>query len=159
LARANPEHAERLLGALRATALSTRELRCWFKHYQGANRTLRERLITHPRLFLEAVHSRDEQGALERLRAGPEGECLTDLRGIEAIIARLRKRLPTLYADALPEALASAFARLRITLQALQNELTRYGEHDPTRDTQRGTHPASARPDLARDQSATQAVT
>jgi ParB family transcriptional regulator, chromosome partitioning protein len=158
LARANPEHAERLLGALRATPLSTRELRCWFEHYQGANRTLRERLITHPRLFLEAVHSRDEQGALERLRAGPEGECLTDLRGIEAIIARLRKRLPTLYADALPEALASAFARLCITLQALQNELTRYGEHDPTRDTQRGTHPASARPDLARDQSPAQAV-
>lgn len=159
LARANTEHADQLLCALRAKPLSTRELRCWFEQYQRANRSLRERLVSYPQLFLEAVHSRDEQRALEHLRAGPEGECLADLRGIEALIVRLRKRLPTLAADALPEVLASALAHLRSTLQALQNELTRYGEHDSRRDPQRGTHPASARPDLARDQSATQAVT
>ena len=158
LARANAEQAERLLGALRAAPLSTRELRCWFEHYQSANRSLRERLIAHPRLFLDAVHGRDEQRALERLRAGPEGECLADLRGLEALIARLRKRLPTLGAETLPEALASALARLRSALEALHNELKRYAQHDPARDAQRGANPASARSDLARDQSATEAL-
>jgi ParB-like chromosome segregation protein Spo0J len=34
LARANPEHAERLLAMLATSPLSTRELWCWFEHYQ-----------------------------------------------------------------------------------------------------------------------------
>jgi len=150
LARANAEHAERLLRALRETPLSTRELRCWFEHYQGADRIRREHLVTHPRLFVEALHANDERRALERLRAGPEGECAADLRRVETLIARLRKRLPTLCP--LPEALSNAFARLHRTLEALQNDLERYVEHDPHRDPQRGAHPASAGSDRARDQ-------
>src|ERR1700723_1908372 len=37
LARANAEHAERLLAMLATSPLSTRELRCWFEHYQQAH--------------------------------------------------------------------------------------------------------------------------
>ena len=123
LARANAEHAERLLEGLRATPLSSRELNCWFEHYQRANHLTRERLITHPRLFLEALHANDERRALERLRAGPEGACGADVHSIEALIVRLRKRLPALCAEALPETLASALAHLRTTLEALAHEL------------------------------------
>lgn len=123
LARANAEHAERLLAGLRAAPLSSRELNCWFEHYQRANHLTRERLITHPRLFLEALHANDERRALERLRAGPEGECVADVRAIEALSVRLRKRLPAVCAEALPEALASALAHLRTTLEALAHEL------------------------------------
>jgi ParB family transcriptional regulator, chromosome partitioning protein len=36
LARANAEHADQLLTALADAPLSTRELRCWFEHYQTA---------------------------------------------------------------------------------------------------------------------------
>lgn len=123
LARANAEHAERLLEGLRASPLSSRELNCWFGHYQRANQLTRERLITHPHLFLEALHANDERRTLERLRAGPEGACAADVRAIEMLIVRLRKRLPSLCAPALPEALASAFAHLRTTIEALLHEL------------------------------------
>ena len=158
LARANTEHAQQLLGAVRATALSTRELRLWFAHYQSAARAKREHLVAHPRLFIEALQAQGEQRALERLRAGPEGECAADLRGIEALIARLRKRLPTLAAETLPEALARGFAHLHQTLQALQNELKRYCEDDPRGDPQHRAHPASPRPQPAPDQPAAQAL-
>lgn len=158
LARANANHAQSLLGAQRSAPLSTRELHCWFEHYQSATRAKREHLVAHPRLFLEALREHREQRALERLRSGPEGECAADLRGIEALIARLRKRLPTLAAEALPEALALGFAHLQSTLDAFQNELKRYCEHDSRSDAQRGTHLASARPELARDQPAAQAL-
>lgn len=123
LARANAEHADRLLQNLRAAPLSTRELRCWFEHYQRANHATRERLISHPRLFLEALHAKDAQRAVEHLRAGPEGACVADARSIEVLIVRLRKRLSTLAAEALPAALSSALAHLRTTLEALAHEL------------------------------------
>src|ERR1700728_1489682 len=42
LARANPEHAERLLAMLATSPLSTRELWCWFEHYQQTQRSSRE---------------------------------------------------------------------------------------------------------------------
>jgi ParB family chromosome partitioning protein len=159
LARANADHAEGLLAALRDKPLSTRELRCWFEQYQRVNRTQRERLVGHPHLFCDVVQQTAEQHALERLRAGPEGECLIDLRSIEALIARLRKRLPALCAEALPEALVSALARLQRTLEALHNELKRYCDHDPQRDPPLGAHAAHARQQPARDQPATQALT
>jgi ParB family chromosome partitioning protein len=159
LARANAEHADGLLGALRAKPLSTRELRCWFEQYQRANRTQRQRLVGHPHLFCEVVQQTAEQHALERLRAGPEGECLIDLHSIEGLIARLRKRLPALCIEALPEALVGALARLQRTLEALQNELKRYCDHDPQRDPQLGAHAAHPRQQPARDQPATQALT
>ena len=39
LARANTEHADRLLTTLADAPLSTRELHCWFEHYQRAFRS------------------------------------------------------------------------------------------------------------------------
>src|ERR1700674_4082382 len=158
LARANPAHADLLLAALRSAPMSTRELRGWFEHYQSATRTKRERLVAHPHLFIDALRAHNEQRALDRLRSGPEGECAADLRGIEALIVRLRKRLPTLGAEALPEALAQGFAHLQNTLEAFQNELKRYCEHDPRGDLQRSTHPPGPRPQRARDQPSAQAL-
>ena len=55
LARANSEHAERLLAMLAATPLSTRELQCWFEHYQQTLRTAREHMVNRPRLFIDTL--------------------------------------------------------------------------------------------------------
>jgi ParB family chromosome partitioning protein len=44
LARANTEHAERLLEALTRTPLTTRELRCWFEHYQQTLRSANRKI-------------------------------------------------------------------------------------------------------------------
>ena len=131
LARANTEHADRLLKALADAPLSTRELRDWFEHYQKASRGSRERMVSHPRLFLDALRETGARREGLRLRDGPEGECATDLRWIEAGIARLRKRVAAL--RPLPPALIAAVPRLRAAIDSLINEIQREGAHDPDR--------------------------
>jgi ParB family chromosome partitioning protein len=132
LARANTEHADQLLEALADAPLSTRELRCWLEHYQKAFRSARDHMVSRPRLFIDALRETGEQRAGERLRDGPEGECTADLRSIEAILARLRKRVAAL--RPLPRTLIDAAPRLRATVEALISEIQREGAHDPDRD-------------------------
>jgi hypothetical protein len=132
LARANAEHADRLLAGLADAPLSTRELHCWFEHYQKAFRSAREHMVSRPRLFLDALRETGEQRAGLRLRDGPEGECAADLRWIEAVLARLRKRVAVLHP--IPPALIAATPRLRAAIDALINEIQREGAHDPDRD-------------------------
>ena len=132
LARANAEHADQLLTALADAPLSTRELRCWFEHYQKAFRSARDHMVSRPRLFIDALRETGEQRVGERLRDGPEGECTADLRSVEAALARLRKRVAAL--RPLPLTLIAAVPRLRATVEALISEIQRDGAHDPDRD-------------------------
>jgi transcriptional regulator with XRE-family HTH domain len=150
LARASAEHAERLLAALAGTPLTTRELRCWFERYQQAPRSARERMVSQPRLFIDTLRANEARRAGERLRDGPEGECLGDLRCLEAVIARLRKRLATL--RPVPPPLIAAAPRLRAAIDALTTALEREDTHDPDRDPHRGALLAGAGTQSARDQ-------
>ena len=150
LARANPEHADRLLAMLATTPLSTRELQYWFEHYQQSPRSAREHMVDRPRLFIDTLQANTARHAGARLRAGPEGECLGDLRRLEAVIARLRTRVTTL--RPLPAPLIAAAPRLRTAIDALTRELEREDTHDPDRDRRRGARSANAGAQSARDQ-------
>ena len=56
LARANAEHAERLLAVLRARRRCRRaSCGCWFEHYQQSPRSAREHMVDRPRLFIDSV--------------------------------------------------------------------------------------------------------
>lgn len=156
LARANAEHAARLLRALDRTPLSTRALRSWLEHYQEASRAVRERLVDHPRLFVEAQQECAEQERGDLLRDGPEGACEADLRRLNVMIVGLRKRLAGL--RPLPDAVVSAAPRLRASIEALCNDIERCAEHDPDRDPHQRANLAGARPEPARDQPSAAAV-
>ena len=110
----------------------------------------RDHMVERPRLFLDALRANGERRAGERLRDGPEGECVGDLRCLEAVMARLRKRVAAL--RPLPPTLIGAVPRLRAAIDALINEIERDGAHDPDRDPQRGAHPAGTGAQPARDQ-------
>jgi ParB family chromosome partitioning protein len=149
LARANAEHADRLLAALSSTPLSTREWRDWFDHYQRATHAARERLVAHPRLFLEAAREMKAQRTIDRLRLGCEGEWLADIRTLEALIARLKKRLASLAAETLCGDLTHALTRLASTLAAFHGDITRHCTHDLRRDQNHRPDTASAGPNPA----------
>ena len=151
LARANADHAERLLGALRAHPLATRTLRAWFARYRQAYARERERLVDHPQLFAAALASRAQERIETSLRDGPEGVCLHDMQVLEAILARLNKRLATLSGDPWPEALRQALLRLTETLVREARTLARYGSHDHPRDAHRDPHPEGPRGESAAD--------
>jgi len=143
LARANSEHAEQLVKALSAESLSTRELRSWFEHYQKANRVTRERLVSHPRLFLAALSESLEQCMSERLRDGPEGSCEVDLRRINVLIRSVRKRLPDLCP--LSDELKASVSLVQTNFAALCGDIKRYADHDPLGDPQQRSSSQGAR--------------
>jgi ParB-like chromosome segregation protein Spo0J len=156
LARANGAHADRLLRAQGQARLSTREMREWFAHYQKSRRGVRERMVAHPRLFLQALNERTEQRSSERLRDGPEGECEAELWRINELICRVRKRLSMLCP--ISGELVTALSRAQMNFEGLQDDIKRYSEHDPNRDPQRCAPAEGAGPEPARDQPAAEAV-
>jgi ParB-like chromosome segregation protein Spo0J len=156
LSRGNSAHADRLLRAQSEAQLTTRELRQWFEHYQKAKRSIRERMVDHPRLFVQALNESAEQRSSERLRGGPEGECEAELWRINELICRVRKRLPMLCP--ISEELVTALVRAQANFEGLQDDIKRYSQDDPDRDPQQRTHSQAARPQPARDQPLAQAV-
>ncbi len=158
LARANPEHAKRLLGALDSEPLSTRELHEWFAHYRVSAQSIRERLVGSPRLFIDALHVKDEQRADALLRQGPEGQCALDLRQVLTLIARVRQYLKQLRPEGLSETLVPVLSRVRNAAHDLESDLGSYLDHDPHRDPQQRPNPPSAGPQPAPDQPPAQAL-
>ena len=158
LARANTDHARQLLAALAAAPLSTRELQSWFQHYQRTPRAARERMVTHPRLFIDTLRAQDEQRADSRLRDGPEGQCAATVRQLLALLQRLRPALAALARSALPADMRRALTHLRVALAALQSDLARTLEHDPQPDSRCRMDPANPGPEPAPDQPRTQAL-
>lgn len=151
LARANSAHAQRLLGTLTGHPLSTRTLKAWFERYREAPLRERERLVDHPQLFEAALAARAEEKDIASLRAGPEGECLRDARMLEAILARLARRLEALSGEPWPADLRRVLIRLCATLMDAARTLERYEDHDHSRDTQRNPHVAGPRGEPAPD--------
>jgi ParB-like chromosome segregation protein Spo0J len=124
LARANSAHASQLLANMDSDPLSTRELQTWFNHYQGAQNTQRQRMVDHPRLFIDSLNERQSQSAAKDLRGGPEREVAAELGYLQALLQRAHRRLVPLNAPLEP-ALKGACQRLHATLPEVSNELGR----------------------------------
>jgi ParB/RepB/Spo0J family partition protein len=95
LARANREHARKLLSHLDEHPLSTRELGEFLRHYESCNKRTRERMVSDPTLFLKATRSREDKTSAEALRGGPEGAWIRDWDMIKAILRRILQGVPT----------------------------------------------------------------
>lgn len=150
LARANTAHASALLHSLQANALSTRELQTWFEHYHSAQRSERERMVQHPRLFIDSLNERDRERAALRLQGGPERELATELGHLQSQLARVRRRLVDT-STPVTTPIAMACQRLHAQLPEVAIELWRLC-HDPDGNSHQHTGPAPARHESARDQ-------
>lgn len=95
LARANTDHAQKLVAHLADRKLSTRELAGFFKHYEASNKQTRERMISDPSLFLKAKQSREEKTSADALAKGPEGAWIKDWGIVKAVLRRVMRQLPT----------------------------------------------------------------
>lgn len=128
LARANSEHAERLMKALTGAALSTRELRQWFDRYQKSGHVVRERLVDNPQLYIASLAENIEQDLSDALRAGPEGSCETALQRVNGMIHSVRKRLPAL--RPLSQDLITVASDAHRNFEDLAKEIKRYVDRD-----------------------------
>ena len=97
LARANEADARQLLHALHDAPFSTRELSLWYQHYQSSRDEQRQRLIEHPRLFLDTLNSQQQQTSLEGSGVlGPLPKWLQELEELVRHLSRLERRLAEL---------------------------------------------------------------
>jgi len=152
LARANSEHASRVLASLDAQPLSTRELWTWFDHYQGAQCAQRERMVEHPRLFIDSLNECERNRDAKRLRDGPEREAMAQLGHLQSLLERVRRRLASFSAP-VPVSLARSCGRVHAALPDVASEHRRLC-HDPDRDPQQRDHPSPTGREPARDEQA-----
>jgi len=97
LARANVDHAKRLVESLDDQPLSSRDFALFYAHYKEANRKVRENMVSCPHLFLKAVESRKEDREAKSLRTGPEGQWIYDMGVVSHILTRLIKKVATVF--------------------------------------------------------------
>lgn len=95
LARANTDHAAKLVSHLVHHPLSTRELSGFFKHYESSNKQTRERMISDPSLFVKATKTKQDHTTADVLHEGPEGAWIRDLAIVTNVLRRMVRRLPT----------------------------------------------------------------
>lgn len=156
LARANTAHASALLHGVQANRLSTRELHTWFEHYQRAQRSEREHMAQHPRLFIDSLNERDQERQALRLACGPERELVGELGHLHALLGRVRRRLEHMDTP-LATPIALACRQVYAALPGFGNELRRLC-HDPDGNSHQHTGPAPGRHEPARDQPAAASV-
>jgi len=158
LARANAEHAQRLLVSLSQPqqALSTRELNTWFAQYRCSQRGQRERMVEHPRLFIDSLNERERERAAKQLKGGPEQQAVAELGHLQAQLERVRRVLGALQCPpAVP--LERACRRVRGALPEVDAELRRLS-HEVQGDCRQRANVACPGALAARDQPAAAAV-
>jgi len=132
MARAIPEHAEKLTQALIQEPLSTRALGEFFRHYQKANRSQREKMVAEPLVFLKALRYREQEEQAGSLKDGPEGKWLKDLKVVSHLLRRLIKELPgVIYSGQSSsdrQRLLTAFKAARSIFLALEKNTRRYDD-------------------------------
>lgn len=111
VARADMEHAKRLLAYLSKHDHSTRELTVFFKHYQKSNKAAREKMVTRPELFFKAQKIIEAEKAGKILKAGIEGEWYSRLGQIRDQIRYLDKLVPQLFYERQDDLTAKALIR------------------------------------------------
>lgn len=97
MARANFEHAEKLLENLDAHPLSSRDFARFYAHYKEANRKVRENMVAAPGLFIKTIDSQIDLACAKALKNGPEGAWLKDMTVITHILSRLIKKVDAVF--------------------------------------------------------------
>jgi ParB family transcriptional regulator, chromosome partitioning protein len=100
LARANPEHAAKIVEHLKKESLSTRDLALFFDHYKKANRNTRQNMVDQPHLFLKVLENTTSKKQAKVLSDGPEGRWVQEIKTVGSILTRLINQVPVvLYAE------------------------------------------------------------
>ena len=154
-ARANRGHCERLIAALGTTAITARQLGRLYATWRAGNDDLRERLVSHPLLFLKA----DEAVAAE-VEADEGLKLAGDLESLSGLCGKVRRRVRDgVFARANPASRATAtrsWSEVRLAFDGLvelmNKEVERAGSGHAGRDpapARRGTLDPADRADAA----------
>lgn len=97
LARANSEHADRLIEYLYHTKQSTRSLEKYFNHYQRSNQKTRQKIVENPELFFKILEEKETDKKTEVLVNGPEGRWVDRLNVFMNTLRDLKNLVVTVF--------------------------------------------------------------
>lgn len=144
LARANGEHADALVDAIKHQGVSTRQLETFWNHYQRANRAVRQNMIADPGLFFKSIQAKDNDKRAQKIKDGPEESWRHDARIVRHILRRLAQNAPTvLYPgqrglDRI--VLLTAFSDTQTAWKQLSSAMRRLADEKRTRSPRRACH-------------------
>lgn len=142
LARANTGHASALVEALGKHPATSRQLLCFWQHYQAATASLREKMVAEPVLFFQALDIR--QRRTKPVRDGPEGRWRRDMRTAGCILQRLQRTAAQVFDAAqstlVRRSLFTAFADTSNTFELLKQTIGSLPHAQPRRQTNRDRH-------------------
>lgn len=97
MARAIPDHAERLLIYLLNHPHSTREMHSFYDHYQKSTRQARVRMVESPDLFFKAQKFLEIEKQAASLKEGPEGQWKAKCHALSTVLSELTLLAPSLF--------------------------------------------------------------
>jgi ParB/RepB/Spo0J family partition protein len=97
MARAIPDHAERLLTYLLKNPRSTREMHSFYEHYQKSPQPTRARMVDHPDLFFKAQRVLETEKQVTALKEGPEGQWRTKCHALTTVLSELTLLAPSIF--------------------------------------------------------------
>lgn len=97
LARANTSHGEYFLSYLLDHAVSTRDLKFFYDHYQRSSHPQRSKMIDDPELFFKAQKSILLDKKANALKLGPAGRWKTQLQSIQNTLKPLISLTPQIF--------------------------------------------------------------
>ena len=97
MARAIPEHAERLLTYLLKHTLSCREMQSFYEHYQRSTHQERGRMVDHPDLFFKAKRILEAEKEVKVLKEGPTGQWRGHCQSLMGLLGELRILAPSIF--------------------------------------------------------------
>jgi ParB-like chromosome segregation protein Spo0J len=101
LSRANEQDCLDLTRKIIVNPLSTRELVRLYDHYKKSNRTVRDRIVADPSLFVRTIKQQEEQKVGKQVNEGPEGKWFKDISIVCHILKRLKKTSDSIFYPAL----------------------------------------------------------
>jgi ParB/RepB/Spo0J family partition protein len=127
IARAIPEHAEKLEGYLSTHSHSTRELQRFYAHYQKCCKAKKNQIIDDLELFFKSQTFLEQERAAKKLKEGPEGEWNSMLNHICVLIKKVENLVPhVFYVNQLPnekECALNVFERVESYFSDLSNTI------------------------------------
>jgi ParB/RepB/Spo0J family partition protein len=103
MARAIPEHAQRLLTYLLKHAHSTREMKTFYDYYQKSNHPARAKMVDNPELFFKSQRFLETQKQTTALKKGPEGEWQCKCHSLTTLLSELAVLAPSVFFRQKPE--------------------------------------------------------
>jgi ParB family transcriptional regulator, chromosome partitioning protein len=123
MARAIPDHAQRLLEHLLKRVYSTREVQFFYEHYQKANHQTRTKMLEEPELFFKAQKLLTMENQAATLRKGPEGKWQLQCKVLITALLELKELASDVFYRQTPQACFQFLAEWKEVTDK-SNELT-----------------------------------